>query len=146
MDRYDWRAAYERVAPALVTFCILCSMFASVGVYLQGRTNRAQDVARTEDNTAFIKCLDDYTTALAGSLPPVRKASAARDAALSDALGRDGGLAGGFIKAARGDFEEADLKVLIKLLLAYTKADKALTKARAENPYPAPPSKFCALP
>lgn len=140
-----WRQVYETFAPAAVVFCVACSMFASVGVFWQSRVNANQDARRLQDNTAFIRCFDRFATDLSGSLPPVRKATAARDQALSAALGVDG-LAGGFQKLNRGTFTDADLRQLIRLFLAYGVADAALAKARAENPYPVAPSKLCDLP
>lgn len=153
--RQGWRAFYEKVAPLLVVFCIFCSMSASVGVYIGSRTNRAQDIAareaqkdRTADNTALLACVDRFNNALAGALPPVREAGAARDEALMNALIGTHGIGGLLVRAQKG--EKGDpAKTLADLLNTFDKlsvANANLIIVRANNPYPDPPSKFCELP
>lgn len=146
-----WRSLYETVAPALVVFCIVCSMFASVGVFFQSRVNAEQDARRTADNTRFIRCFDKFATDLSGSLPAVRAASQVRNEALANVLiGNDEHLGLGLLiyraqKGIKGD-PKKDLAALAKTFAEFQKADDHLLKVQKDNPYPAAPSKFCDLP
>lgn len=162
-----WTGVNERLGSFFLFFCIVASTFASVGVYIQSRTNAAQDAtraadqrSRTAENTSFLKCLDTYTTALSGSLPPVRSATQKRDAAVEardkiavDALAGEAGLRGALQKAVDETLTPADMALLLQKFAAFQKAahqaevaSAELSQTRANNPYPPAPSKFCELP
>lgn len=140
MSQSRWRPIYERVAPILVVMCLLASLFASVGTYWGSRVNSAQDRARTADNTRLLACFDDFASALAGGLPPVRKATAATNTALAAAMAE---LRAGLVKVGAGTFTGADLNRLIDAFAAYQEANDHLEQVRAANPYPPAPSTFC---
>lgn len=136
----QWRSFYDRAAPALVIFCLLASLFSSVGVWYNDRVNGAQDRQRTEDNTALLACFDDFASDLAGGLPPVREATAAANQALSEALRA---LQVGLVKVGTGAFEESDLRAIIAEFEEYQTANDELAEVRKEHPYPDAPSTFC---
>lgn len=164
-----WESVNARFGSLLMAFLFAVCALTLVAIFFQIRTNDAQDKAfqadqraRVADQAALLECFDQYATALSGSLPPVRDASAKRDLArdvydkalLATLTGKDG-LGGLLLRAQQGkpNTPEVDLATLVKTFgvldakaEALDVASAALVKARAENPYPEPPSKFCDLP
>lgn len=152
--------AYGVVAPVLLVLCLLASLFASTGVFWLTVKRGEDQRVRTASNTALLKCFDKFATDLSGSLPPVRKATQARDQATEardkkavQALTGDDGLKGALEKAATGSFKPADMTALLRRFGEFqaaadrvTAASRRLEQARKDNPYPPPPSKFCSLP
>lgn len=143
-----WRTIYERVAPLLAIMCLLIALLAAVGTYMNSRADEKQDdliaeqtAARGKDNAQLLACFDAFATALAGGLPPVREATAARDQALAEALTALQDL---LSKAIHGNTEPGDADPLVEALTAYRAANAALEQVREENPYPEAPSEFCA--
>lgn len=140
MTPTKWRQLYDRTAPALAIICLAASLFASVGVFWNDRVNGQQDRARLADQTALLGCFDTFATDLSGGLPPVREASVQRDDALAAALLA---LQDGLVKVGTETFTAADLATVIRLFDTYRRESENLTRVRAANPYPPPPSKFC---
>lgn len=152
----QWRLLYDRTAPALVIFCLLASLFSSVGVWYNDRVNGEQDRARTEDNMKLLACFDKYAELQSASSVAVREASVRKDAATSirdDALAAEGRA---FKVVAQhiiaGDLTPAQVQRLAETLEQRAKAARmldraqdALDKARRENPVPEPPSTFCSV-
>ena len=154
MTQPKWRQVYEKVAPVLVVFCLLASLFASVGTYWGARVNAAQDRARTADNTRLLGCFNEYAKASSTSSTAVRVASVRKDAATSerdDTLNEEGRA---FLTVVdhllTNQVTPADVKNLRDALqhraAAAAKLDRAqaaLDEARKDNPVPPPPSTFC---
>lgn len=156
---------YQRFAQSVAWIALLSSavgIWIGVGAVL---TNGRQDAQRAteakirdEEQATLLGCFDRFATALAGSLPPVREASAYRDNATAvrdTAMQQVARELGKVIRAAvEGTLDDPadDLKALSRALDRLTVAGErldtaqaALEEARAENPYPAPPSSFCTL-
>lgn len=152
----QWRLLYDRTAPVLVIFCLLASLFSSVGVWYNDRVNGEQDRARAEDNTKLLACFDKYAELQSAWSVAVREASVRKDAATSirdDALAAEGRA---FKVAVQhiiaGDLTPAQVQRLAETLEQRAKAARmldraqdALDKARRENPVPEPPSTFCSV-
>lgn len=155
------RTWFDRWAPALymvVAVLALIGIFVSTAATItNGRqdTERAAEAkARDDQQRALLGCFDDFATALAGSLPPVREASSARDEA---AAKRDDALQELVTLIVRNStqppVDEATARQ--QFIAAATRlrnsgrdlevAQLELAQARADNPYPEPPSKFCRL-
>lgn len=130
----------------VLLFCAMVSTLAVVIGIAQLRANAAQDRQRVQDNASLLECVSNWGSSLTATLPPIRKASQARDDALADALSGQKGLRGALTKVSGGNFTPADLADLIRALNALQKADTELRAARAANPYPPPPSLTCDLP
>ena len=149
----QWRPLYDRTAPALVIFCLLASLFSSVGVWYN---DRVQDRARTEDDTKLLACFDKYAELQSASSVAVREASVRKDAAASirdDALAAEGRAFKVVVQhIIAGDLTPAQVQRLAETLEQRAKAARmldraqdALDKARRENPVPEPPSTFCSV-
>lgn len=147
-----FRQLYNRTAPALALICILLCIFAVAGTYWNDRVNRRQDSDRIADtqtraneNARLLGCFDSFATTLAGGLPKVREASAARNAAQSLVFQKLGDLLTAALspKPPTGDDAAAIVKALADSLDQYRTADAHLLQVQADNPYPDPPSKFC---
>lgn len=154
MSERQWRSLYDRVAPVLVVFCLLSSLFASVGVYMTNRHAARETVARQEYQAKLLNCFDDYAAAASESSVAVREASVRKDEATSvrdDALAVEGEAFQTVVEhILAGDLEPAQVKHLADTLEARAhaarlldQAQTALDKARRENPVPKPPSQFC---
>ena len=152
----QWRLLYDRTAPALVIFCLLASLFSSVGVWYNDRVNGEQDRARTEDNTKLLACFDKYAELQSASSVAVREASVRKDAATSirdDALAAEGRAVKVVVQhIIAGDLTPAQVQRLAETLEQRAKAARmldraqdALDKARREHPPPEPPSTFCSV-
>ena len=152
----QWRLLYDRTAPALVIFCLLASLFSSVGVWYNDRVNGEQDRARTEDNTKLLACFDKYAELQSASSVAVREASVRKDAATSirdDALAAEGRAFKVVVQhIIAGDLTPAQVQRLAETLEQRAKAARmldraqdALDKARREHPPPEPPSTFCSV-
>ena len=152
----QWRLLYDRTAPALVIFCLLASLFSSVGVWYNDRVNGEQDRARTEDNTKLLACFDKYAELQSASSVAVREASVRKDAATSirdDALAAEGRAFKVVVQhIIAGDLTPAQVQRLAETLEQRAKAARmldraqdALDKARREHPVPEPPSTFCSV-
>ncbi len=143
-----WRAIYDRIAPFLALLILLIAMGAGVATYVNDQNDRERDRAitsvntqRIADQTRLLACFDKFATALAGGLPPVREASAARDVALRRALGS---LRDGLSKAVTGTVTPQDVRGIVREFQAYEAASDQLEQVRADNPYPEAPSEFCS--
>ena len=150
----QWRLLYDRTAPALVIFCLLASLFSSVGVWYNHRVNGEQDRARTEDNTKLLACFDKYAELQSASSVAVREASVRKDAATSirdDALAAEGRafkvvvqhIIAGDLTPAQDALDKA-LEQRAKAARMLDRAQDALDKAWRENPVPLAPSEFCS--
>lgn len=134
-------------------FCILISLFAVVGTYANDRANERQDdqritdnAARADDNARLLACFDDFADTLAGGLPLVREANAARNAAQSQVFISLQALLAAALTGERpipDDVAAVVIKNLVEALAAYRAADAQLTQVQADNPVPDAPSKFC---
>lgn len=144
-DKSRMRELYEGIAPVLAIVTILAA-FSAVGWSWQNeRANDRQDEqritdteARQAENAALLECFDDFASQLAGGLPPVREATVERDAAIAAAF-----IA---IRNALTNLtgDGSQLPAVLKALDAVVVANENLTQVRADNPYPAAPSEFCA--
>lgn len=158
------RAFYERIAPWVVLATLVLTM---IGVWIgvaSIATDNRQDVAaaaankvRDTQNRDLLDCFDDFASALSAGLPVVRDASAKRDEMTQvrdDAVQE---FAGAFenllvmITTGEADGIE-DLQPVTEALADLRRASRQLDRAsaelevaREENPYPPPPSKFCAI-
>lgn len=153
----QWRLLYDRTAPALVIFCLLASLFSSVGVWYNDRVNGEQDRARTEDNTKLLACFDRYAELQSASSVAVREASVVKDkrtAERDDALNAEGQAFKDLVEdalAGEGIPPEAVQRLSETLhdrAVAAERLDRAqaaLDEARRENPIPPAPSEFCAV-
>lgn len=140
---------YYAFAVSLVA--VVSLILGVVGVYTNGRQdavaaaeNKARDEqnrALSEANQALLACFDDFASDLSGGLPPVREASAEAQDQLSQALAT---LQAGLVKVSVGTFKPSDLAAIIREFGEYQDANNELVKVRRDNPYPDPPSKFCA--
>ena len=148
----QWRPLYDRTAPALVVFCLLASLFSSLGVWYN---DRVQDRARTEDNTKLLACFDKYAELQSASSVAVREASVRKDAATSirdDALAAEGRafkvvvqhIIAGDLTPAQDALDKA-LEQRAKAARMLDRAQDALDKAWRENPVPLAPSRFCSV-
>lgn len=140
---------YARVAPVLVIICLLASLFSSTGVFWLNKVRGDDQEQRIQDNAALLDCFDEFATALAGSLPKTREASASRDKALLDALIGQNGLGGIIADAQAGKKTKDPKKRLAELAATFDAlrtADENLKKVREENPFPEAPSEFCHIP
>lgn len=160
--RPRWREFYERTAPALAIVILMVALGGVAYSFYNDRVNERQDdqqAAFTEqrakdaqsaadENARLLACFDTFADTLAGGLPKVREASAERNAALSDVLASLRNLL--TTALAAGDEEIPDdqglalVTDLAAALANYERADKHLLQVQAENPYPDPPSEFCA--
>ena len=151
----QWRLLYDRTAPALVIFCLLATLFSSVGIWYNDRAD-VDDHARTEDNTKLLACFDKYAELQSASSVAVREASVRKDAATSirdDALAAEGRafkvvvqhiIAGDLTPAQEQRLAET-LEQRAKAARMLDRAQDALDKARREHPVPEPPSTFCSV-
>lgn len=140
--RERFRDTYNHVAPYLTGIIVLIVGVLSVSAYNELRTNHVQDEQRIADQSRVQACLDSFSANLVGSLPPVRDATAARDVALGDVMRQLQNTLQKVVVHAAGD---RDVEALVGSLQTYTATEKRLEKAREDNPYPAPPTKFCDL-
>lgn len=147
-DVPPWRVIYDRLAPGLALLCLVIAVVAAAGTYVNDRNDRERDraiaranAARIAENARLLECFDDFATTLAGGLPPVREATIKRDEALSNAL-RD--LENLLVKALADNADPRDGDKLVKSLQQYREATQELRQVREDNPYPEPPSTFCA--
>lgn len=145
----QWRRLYDRVAPVLVIFCLMASLFASVGIYYQDRQ-------RDADRAELLKCFDQYAELQSSGSAAVREASVAKDEAMTardDALNAEGMAFQVVVdEILAGDLTPAAVKRLADTLAERARAARrldvaqdALDEARRENPIPEPPSEFCAV-
>lgn len=153
---------YRRIAPLLIVCALVLAIGAVTGTYVNDRADRRRDHAITEANSARIQdnadllaCFDKFATALAGGLPPVRDASAARDdarAAWEDASNAvSKAIEAALARAASGQpVDGSQVPVILGAFhdldtasAALHKANTNLDQVRAANPYPPPPSTFC---
>jgi hypothetical protein len=125
---------YRRAAPVIV---VITALIAIGAVVFSAHTSRESDRQKAD----LLSCFDRFATDLAGGLPPVRDATAERDAANAAAMGS---LGDGLVKVGAGTFKEADLKAIVAAFAAYREANQKLDQVRAANPYPPAPSTFCA--
>lgn len=152
MSPKPWRSLFDKVAPFILVIIAVIAIAAAVGTYSNTQADHRQDVQRIDDTVRanhrqneLIACFNRFATALAGGLPPVRKASAVRDDALTKALvGKgDGSLLSVLVRALDKTAKPADVRRLVKLLNDYRRAGVVLQHVRARNPYPPPPTTFC---
>lgn len=143
-------AIYTRVAPILMVVSLLIGIGAAVGTYVNDRANVRQDHQRIIDEAAssraqqgLLECFDKFATQLAGGLPPVRAASAARDDALAAA---EVELRDALVDIVSGADVKHELRKLVRALNAFQTASDHLSAVRAANPYPPAPATFCASP
>lgn len=150
-----WRLLYEKIAPVLVVFCLLASLFATVGTYWGARVNAAQDRARTTDNTRLLGCFNQYAKASSESSTAVRVASVRKDAATTErdnTLNEEGRAFLRVVDHLLADSvtpqDVQNLRDSLRLrAVAAAKLDRAqaaLDTAREDNPVPPPPSTFCS--
>lgn len=144
--RLRGRRLYRVIAPWVQLLCCLAVIACSVGVYVDTKTNHAQDRQHFADTTNFDGCLLGIVTTLTTNGPPVRHATSVKDAALgqvildlgqaADFRHRDVTPSQGFVTKFRAD------------VLAYRSAAASLNAARKSHPYPKAPLKGCqfALP
>jgi hypothetical protein len=151
-----WRAIYDRAAPVLVVFCLLASLFASVGTFVLARVNGEQDRRSDADKAALLKCFDHYAELQSSSSIAVREASVAKDEATTlrdDALNVEGLAFQRVVQELlEGNLTPASVKRLAESLAARSvashrldQAQNDLDEARAAHPVPAPPSQFCSV-
>lgn len=149
MTQRQWRSLYDRVAPVLVIFCLLASLFASVGIYYQDRQ-------RDADRAELLKCFDQYAELQSASSVAVREASVEKDEATTlrdDALNAEGMAFQAVVEEIlAGDLTPAAVRRLAATLEVRARASRRLDvaqdnldEARRENPVPAPPSEFCSV-
>lgn len=158
-NRPPVNAVYQRVALWVGIMGAVTGILAvGLGFVLLKEQSDAER-ARGHDRDVLISCIDRFATDLSGSLPPVRKATQARDRATEvrdatavEALTGDDGLRGALQKAADGTFEPADMAALLEKFAEFqaaadkvTDANRELERVRKANPYPPPPSTFCDL-
>jgi hypothetical protein len=151
-----WRAIYDKLAPGLALLILIIALAAGVGTYFNDRAIAKANADRLSDQGDLLACFDLFATNLAGGLPPVREASAARDDAraawenASDAVSKaiEAALAravageptdGSQVPVILGAFHDLDVASA-----ALDRANAHLDKVRADNPYPKPPSEFCS--
>lgn len=134
---------YARVAPLIALLTILAAFAALVFTYTNGQNDLRDNARRDRERSQLLGCFDRFATALAGGLPPVRKASAARDDVLLTAL--TDGLQNLLVKALAQDATPADARRLLDQLRQLQAAQDTLQDVRDENPYPPPPSEFCNI-
>lgn len=135
------RRGFDKVAPILWGFCCIAVIMCSVGVYIEARTNRAQDRQRIADNEQFTGCLLGVVKQLAGNGPPVRTATQKRDNA-TRAIVLD------LFEVVRlaSAHQKATPTLKTKFasdLASYLADDDGVTAARKANPYPSSPTKLC---
>lgn len=136
-----WWTYYATVVSAVAIVGLILGV---VGIYANNRQDAQADAearARDADTKALLKCFDDFASDLSGGLPPVREATAATNDALSGALSS---LQVGLVKVGTGTFKPSDLDSIIAAFDNYQHANDHLIKVREDNPYPPPPSTFCA--
>lgn len=146
MTTRRWRHFYEQVAPVLVLFCLIASLFASVGTFLLGAANDKQDAERAAENRALLTCVSDWADAFTGTLPPIRAATIDRDEALRHALGS---FREALVNAGRGvqlseSQRRATLERIIGAFAVYEQSAEDLAQARKAHPYPPSPQFACA--
>lgn len=148
--RSRWRMTYDRwLGPALVIFCCVAVVVCSVAVAIEAHTNRVQDAQRLKDQkdrTAVIAhvttCIRDFAAELGENLPPVRTASAQRDAALDSALAH---LESVLAETVMAKVTKHDVVELVNALERYQAVSNHLKKVRIANPYPKIPAARCQL-
>lgn len=151
-----FRAWYDKWAPLMVTAVALLAL---VGIWIGTSatiTNGRQDA---RDNAATEKvqaCFDRYAEAQSASSQAVRDASAAKDVAeaqFNRALNAEGRAFKALTDELLADnLTEKDVQRLRDTLAdrdeagqAVVRAQADLDRARAENPVPEAPSKFCSV-
>lgn len=142
------REVYDRIAPWLVLAIGITTAIAMwvgvAGIFANNRQDAqaaAEQAARDKDTKALLKCFDDFASDLSGGLPPVRTATAASGDA-NAASWRS--LRDGLVDISRDQFDGADLEHIITQIDAFLTANDHLGDVRKANPYPLPPSTFCA--
>lgn len=170
--RYEaWRVdTYPRIGPIIMLFCIAVSSVAAVGVFWLTKVQGDEQDRRAAAIRGLQSCFDTYATRSAVTSKAVRdaaelvsdaQASEAR-AAVTEALVDvewTNALVTGL--AFQGEEESAEAAAIVESFLATTRelqaakegqaeaeaelvdAQENLTKVRAENPVPDPPSTFC---
>lgn len=140
-----WRQVYEHIAPVLVIFCLIASLFASAGTYLLNVANGKQDAVRVTENRALLTCVSDWADAFTGTLPPIREATIAKDEALREAMGTfRSALVNAKKNATASDKKrQAILDGIVDAFSDYEDAADALAQARKDNPYPPAPKFAC---
>lgn len=178
-DLPDW---YKRWGPWLVSICLVTSAGSLLGVAITTKVNQDQNEQRDADraaqvvqNAVLLDCIGGWADDLAGTLPPVREASVARDEAVTTyraAQNRtrrlDDKITQLFIvalsRAATGVEPSAQQQTderteAVRIFKAKDKAahverdayrdlkdaEQALAQARAENVYPPSPKFTCSL-
>lgn len=148
INRTVWRQRFDRALPIIITAMLVFVGYAVIVTYSETKANARQDHQRIVDQgnaqaaqEKLLDCFDDFATALAGGLPPVRVASAARDNALEAALVA---LRDTLSEAVKGEVTPDDVAGLVRLFTAYEDAAAELDQVRADNPYPEAPSEFCS--
>lgn len=153
--------AYQRFAQWVAWLALLSSavgIWIGVGAVITNGRQDAQRAAEAEvrdkQQAGLLRCFDRFAEELAGSLPPVREASAARDEAVAQ---RDTALQQVISLIVRNatrppadeqSAREAFIAAATRLRDAgrgLTAAQENLQQARDENPYPEPPSTFCTI-
>lgn len=155
------RIWFDRWAPALY---LMVAVLALIGIFISTAatiTNGRQDVERAaeakvrdDQQRGLLACFDEFAAQLAGGLPPIREASAARDVAQGN---RDSALQQVVslivVGATRPPADEAAsrqefLDALEQLRVAgveLEEATAAVQAAREEHPFPPAPSTFCTV-
>lgn len=147
-ERKLW-AIYNRAAPLLLGFCCIAVVVCSIGVAVESHTNSVQDRQRIADQKArtttiakVTDCIRDFAAELGEGLPPVRKATAARDDALRTSMAE---LETALTKTVAQTVTASDVTRLVSALQRYQDAAEHLTKVRTAHPYPQIPAQSCQI-
>lgn len=156
-------ALVTRFNAMLILFTLVIAIWASLSTYIQQQHNDAQDKAFRENaarqvkaNTEFNHCIKGVVAQLTGALPPIRLASAERNAALRAAMigTKDQPGLGYLLRQSLTDAVAhkppgdpiPQLRALNKTFDAFETADEHLAAVLLANPYPEMPKKACELP
>lgn len=140
-DRLVESVVYRRLAPPLLVLALIIAIAAAVGTYVNDRAINQANARSLAAQGRLLGCFDRFATALAGGLPPVRVASAQRDAALAAAAVA---LQAALVKLAAEAVGPTDVRSVIDALGRFLEASDTLDQVRSQNPYPEAPSQFCA--
>ena len=148
IERKLW-TLYNRAAPLLLGFCCIAVIVCSIGVAVESHTNSVQDQQRISDQkerTATIAhvttCIREFAAELGDNLPPVRRATAARDAALRTAMDK---LEVALERTVAKTVTASDVTSLVGALQRYQDATNRLIRVRSANPYPQIPAQSCQI-
>lgn len=140
-DKFIESVIYRRVAPFLLVAALVLAIVAAVGTYVNDRAIDRSNTERLAAQGELLDCFDDFATSLAGGLPPVREASAKRDAKLAAAAAS---LQEALVRLARNEAGPNDIQAVVTALSEYQAANRNLEQVRDANPYPEAPSTFCS--